>query len=418
MADGGGQQRVQVSGQVAVMAINGLITKDMFDKNPDNEFFVEESFPLDWMFPHLTPFGVIMKINREQLPELTDEICQRDHEFWTQFSGRLIGNWITYDTTVKEVTDFARKTYLEHNYKTYKGDSKFARDDQAQKAFSKLRSSIGGIYAWRLGLMSGVPTPPQYLPKNTTEQQRMLREAEFAFKQALAFCPYSPEAVFRYVQLLIALNRVNDALLIAETCLSLDPYNGQVDGLVRNLRSAAAQPGGFRSGPLPTAQSATAAQSAAQAAVGQLEQMWKAQPTNLQAGFNLAAAHLNSQNNDRAAEVLDQISKSPQVDIQALLTVAKAYLDMGLTGRLEPLLERASQLDPGVPEVWYDLAGIRAVTGKRAEAIPALSRALALSTARRATNPSAADLRSAVNTDNRFDSIRQEPDFQKVIKGS
>ena len=42
--------RVQVSGQVAVMAINGFITKVMFDHNPKNEFYVEESFPLEWMY--------------------------------------------------------------------------------------------------------------------------------------------------------------------------------------------------------------------------------------------------------------------------------------------------------------------------------------------------------------------------------
>ena len=72
---------VQVQGQVAVMAINGLLTKTIFDHNPTNEFYVEESFPLDWMFPNLTPFGVIMKINREPLPMLTNEIIKRDHEF-------------------------------------------------------------------------------------------------------------------------------------------------------------------------------------------------------------------------------------------------------------------------------------------------------------------------------------------------
>jgi len=32
---------VQVSGQVAVMNINGLLTKVIFDRNPKNEFFVE-----------------------------------------------------------------------------------------------------------------------------------------------------------------------------------------------------------------------------------------------------------------------------------------------------------------------------------------------------------------------------------------
>src|SRR5437588_573613 len=39
------ENRVQVSGQIAVMAINGLITKVIFDKNPKTEFYVEESFP-------------------------------------------------------------------------------------------------------------------------------------------------------------------------------------------------------------------------------------------------------------------------------------------------------------------------------------------------------------------------------------
>ena len=32
--------RISVSGQVAVMAINALLTKIIFDKNPTNEFYV------------------------------------------------------------------------------------------------------------------------------------------------------------------------------------------------------------------------------------------------------------------------------------------------------------------------------------------------------------------------------------------
>jgi tetratricopeptide (TPR) repeat protein len=412
-----GMQRVQVSGQVAVMAINGLITKDMFDKNPDNEFFVEESFPLDWMFPHLTPFGIIMKINRQPVPELTDEVCQRDHEFWAQFSERLIGNWITYDTTVKEVTDFSRRTYLQHNYRDFKGDPKFARDDQAQKAFSKLRSSIGGLYAWRLGLLPSVPTPPQYLPKNTAEQQRMLREAEFAFKQALAYCPYSPEAVFRYVQLLLNLNRVSDALLIAETCLSLDPYNGQVEGLVKSLQSATNQASSFRAPPLPTAQTAAAAEAQAVAALAQAELEWQSQPSNLQAGFNLAAAYLSAQKTDRAVTVLDQIASRPNVDVSALLTIAKAFADMGQVARIEALLEKASQLAPDQPEVWYDLAALRAMTGKQPGSLTALDRALTLGAARRATNAGAPDLRAGLKDDPRFETIRAMPEFQRISQG-
>ena len=47
----------------------------------------------------------------------------------------------------------------------------------------------------------------------------MIKEADFALKQAFAFCPYSPEAVFRYVQLLMTTQRLDDAIIIATTCL-------------------------------------------------------------------------------------------------------------------------------------------------------------------------------------------------------
>jgi hypothetical protein len=218
--------RFQVVGQTAVMSINGLLTKVIFDHNPTNEFYVEESFPLDWMYPYLTPFGIIMKINRQPLAEFTDDIIKRDHEFWSQYSQRLIGDWITYDTSVKEIAEFVDKVYLERDFNGFKGDRKFIRDDDAQKAFSKLRSSIAGVYAWRIGAARSVP-----------EQQKMIKEADFAFRQAFAFCPFSPEAVFRYVQLLANLNRWDDAIIVAETCLKLDPNNESCRSLVQQLQA-------------------------------------------------------------------------------------------------------------------------------------------------------------------------------------
>src|SRR5438270_2018234 len=45
--------------------------------------------------------------------------------------------------------------------------------------------------------------PYTTLFRSPDSQRRALKEAEFAFKQAYAFCPYSPEAVFRYINLLI-----------------------------------------------------------------------------------------------------------------------------------------------------------------------------------------------------------------------
>ena len=172
--DPDGKDRVQVSGQVAVMNINGLLTKVIFDHNPKNEFFVEESFPLDWMYPYLTPFGIIMKINRQPLPSLTADIFNRDHQFWKQFSKRLIGDIIDYDTPVKQIVDWIEKTYLQHDLNGFTGDRRFLHDDDAQKSFSKLRSSIGGIYAWRLDPDPRV-CPAEYRPKSDAETQQVLQ---------------------------------------------------------------------------------------------------------------------------------------------------------------------------------------------------------------------------------------------------
>src|SRR5262249_23690978 len=163
------------------------------------------------------------------------------------------------------------------------GDRKFLRDDQAQKAFSKLRSSIAGIYAWRLGMAAGSPTPPQYMPKTDAESKRMLKEADFAFRQAFAFCPYSPEAVFRYVNFLAMNRRLDGALLIAETCLKPDPYNGGIQDLVERVRSA-------KRAPDPVAQ--------VEAEISQLEPEVRANPNDFQKALNLAYRYAQLRQNE------------------------------------------------------------------------------------------------------------------------
>ena len=87
MVDG----KVQVSGQVAVMGINGLMTKVIFDRNPDREFYVEESFPLDWMYPYLEPHGLIMKLNRQPLAQLPAETHRPGSRILAQAGRRHVG---------------------------------------------------------------------------------------------------------------------------------------------------------------------------------------------------------------------------------------------------------------------------------------------------------------------------------------
>ena len=63
----------------------------------------------------------------------------------------------------------------------------------------------------------------------------MARAADFAFRQAWALCPDSPEAVFRYVNLLLAQDRSADALVVAETAAQMPANQGKDGGQIRGL---------------------------------------------------------------------------------------------------------------------------------------------------------------------------------------
>ena len=221
----GANGKINISGQVAVMNINGLLAKTIFDKTPDHEFYVEESFPLDWMYPHLEPHGLIMKINRQPLSELSDDIVSQDHDYWTKYLTPMIGGWLNDDTPVSDVAAFAEKAHLRHDLSGFTGDPRFVKSDYSCRTFSKLRSSIAGIYMWRLDQAAG-----------EEEKDRMARAADFAFRQAWALCPTSPEAVFRYINFLLKQKRSSDALLVASTCQKLDPNNVQIKNLVSQLQ--------------------------------------------------------------------------------------------------------------------------------------------------------------------------------------
>jgi tetratricopeptide (TPR) repeat protein len=368
----GADGRLQVSGQVSVMAINGLLTQVIFEQNPDHEFYVEESFALDWMYPHLEPSGIIMKINREPLPELTEEMVQKDHQFWSLYSDRLIGNWITYDTTVQEICDFAVRVYERRNYDGFTGDRKFIRDDQAQKSFSKLRSSIGGVYAWR------------YLNESDpVNRDRMYREADFALRQALAYCPYSPEAVFRYTNLLINQARYEDALLIAETALRFDRDNETLQEWVARIQGA------FES---------RADIEQMQERLGTLEQSVQITPTNASAVFDLASLYIEMNRTSDALHLFDQLVEQPGADLNTVLSVANAYAQLQDGERLETALQRLVVMTPDSPEAWYDLASTQAILGKYDQALQSLARALELSNARLAADPRQPDLRHGATT--------------------
>ena len=219
--------RVQVSGQVAVMEINGLLAKIILEKNPTRDFFIEESFPLEWMYPHLSPHGLIFQLHSKPLTKVSPEVIREDQAYWKKFTAELIGDWITDKTSIKELCDFVDKVYLNKNLEGFKGSAGFAKNEDAQKSFSKLRSSLAGLFVWWA----------DHAPESD-EKAEAQAAAELALRQAYALSPALPESLFRYTKLLVDLNRIEDAFLLAKTSLRLDPSNTSMQELVRSLRKA------------------------------------------------------------------------------------------------------------------------------------------------------------------------------------
>ena len=389
---------IQISGQQDVMAINGLLCKVIFDNCPTNEFFVEESFPLDWMYPYETPFGVIMKINRTPVTELSDDVFKLDHAFWSKYSERLCGNWITYDTSVQQIADFVDRTYIHNNYKGFIGDRRFVRDEDAQKAFSKLRSSQAGMYAWRCDTRT--PCPPEYRQKTAASEAALIREADFAFKQAFAFCPYSPEAVFRYVNFLLPLGRFDDAVLVAETCQKLDPFNDQIAGTLAQLRAIRDQ---------------NASHTKAVAEIGQLEELARTNPDNITNLIFLGGTYLQMQQTNRAIQLFNEALANPKIELRDANALAQYFGQLGYLTGFETALRKMAALEPNVPEHRYDLVRVEAATGRASAALADLKIVVDLNAKRLASNPSAHNVLIDMRTDPSLNSIRSSPEFQQLV---
>jgi RNA polymerase sigma factor (sigma-70 family) len=184
--------------------IDKLIAKVIFDKNPDREFYYDEAGPIDWMYPYLEPHGLILKINHQPLSGLADDMVAQDHDYWVKQLQPMIGDWLTYDTPIQELVAWTERVRLKRDFNGFKGDRHFVEDTGGeQKVYARLRTAIGGVYAWRADHTT-----------NTVEKERMTREADFAFRQAFALWPTLPAT--RYEKLLEKEDRQDDAQLIEE----------------------------------------------------------------------------------------------------------------------------------------------------------------------------------------------------------
>ena len=221
----GGQ--IQISGQGAVMAISAILARMIFDRNAEREFYVQESFALDWMYPHLTPHGLILKVNRKPLSEIDEAVLKKDREYWRKQTARYIGDWLKDETSLQAICEFVQRVYLEGNLEGFNGDPLYVTADRTfspRPLYGKLRQAQATLYAWRF---DHAATPG--------EKDRMKRAAEFAFKQTLALCPDSPEYVRLFVNLLKDQKRLDDARLVLKTGLRINPNSRRLAQLADDL---------------------------------------------------------------------------------------------------------------------------------------------------------------------------------------
>lgn len=226
---------LEILGATVVMGLDAAVTKVLFDTNPDREFYIEEAFPLDWTYPHLEPHGLIMKINRQPLYELSGQTLDADAKYWRNLANGMIGDWLTEETSVKTVAEFVNKVYARKDLRGFTGDPAFVQNRYAMETFGKLRSGIAGLYAWRLRALQDVPNNEAYFGDILLPLERMAAAADFAFRQAFALWPSSPDILRRYTYFLTKQNRAEDALLVARTASQLPSLKEEDAALFRSV---------------------------------------------------------------------------------------------------------------------------------------------------------------------------------------
>ncbi|HEY5910850.1 MAG TPA: tetratricopeptide repeat protein [Verrucomicrobiae bacterium] len=151
---------VQVSGQVAVMAINEILLRTFMAKNPDLSFAIEESFPLKSTYPNAVPLGPLMELGVQD-----------------------VQNSFTRDTAAQAVN------YWRDTAQQFVSDAETPADSAPRLSYAKMAAAQAALLA----------------------DHQFSAEAEQAYRVAVQISPASPEAVYGLGQLLATTGRADEA---------------------------------------------------------------------------------------------------------------------------------------------------------------------------------------------------------------
>jgi tetratricopeptide (TPR) repeat protein len=173
-------ERIRETGQVLrpgttdVFEINGVVAQAIFEKNKAaHTFYLEQSVPIDWMYPYLLPSGLIFKLAPEPLKTLPPEAIAADRKYWDDYAARLLA------------------------------DPNFSVDDHATDVFSKLAFWHADLYRYR----------------------NLPLEEEHWLRLAVALCPQQQDSIQMLTHLLVDQSRFDEAITLLRQAEQDDPRN-------------------------------------------------------------------------------------------------------------------------------------------------------------------------------------------------
>lgn len=153
---------------------HSVVTRLIWEKNRDkHSFFVEESFPLKWSYDHALPHGLVYEIKKDPVKDIPPDVVRQDMEFWGGYIEDLMSH------------------------------PEYAQDYDAQRSFSKLRTTGGHLYDYR----------------------KMTKEAELAYRQSLALWPGNPESLNGLSRILWERGDFDGVIKMLEPANLADPNN-------------------------------------------------------------------------------------------------------------------------------------------------------------------------------------------------
>jgi hypothetical protein len=146
-----------------------------------------------------------MKINREPLTTLTDDIYKKGPRVLEQILRAAHAATGSPTTPASSKSPTSRKKFTSgQQLRRLQGRPEIhPRRRRAEGVFQ-----IAQFHRRRVCVALSQSMPAGIPPKTqAADEFRRWRETDFAFKQSFAFCPYSPEAVYRYVNFLLQLSK-------------------------------------------------------------------------------------------------------------------------------------------------------------------------------------------------------------------